>query len=73
VHREPASAQIRIVDDVIVHERGRVDELHDRGIQDGPVALVPTQAGRHQEDGGSDALAAALLDVVADLRDEVNL
>ncbi len=33
VHRQPAAAQLRVVDDVVVDERGRVDELDDRGVE----------------------------------------
>ena len=34
VHREPAAAQVRVVDDVVVDERRGVDELDDGGVED---------------------------------------
>ena len=76
-HREctdgwPA-APLRVVDDVVVHERGGVDELDDRGVQHGELARVARQARRHQQHGRPDALAPAVLDVSPDLRDEVDL
>ena len=73
VHGLPAAAHIRIVDDVVVNERGRVDELHDRGIQHGTGAGVAAQARGHQQHRRPHALAAALLDVGADLGDDVDL
>jgi hypothetical protein len=35
VHGQPAAAQLGLVDDVVVHERGGVDELDDRGVEHG--------------------------------------
>ena len=72
MHGEAAAAQVGAVDDVVVHERGGVDELDDRGIQHGAIALVAAQPGRHQEHGGAHALAAAALDVAAHLGNERN-
>ena len=73
VHGQAAAPQLGVVDDVVVDEGRRVDELDDGGIEHGPVALVAAQARRHQEDGRADPLAAAGLDVLADGRDEGNL
>ncbi len=73
VHREPAAAQLGFVDDVVVHERGGVDELDDGRIQDGALALVAGQARGHQQDGGTDPFTAARLDVLADLGDQIDL
>ena len=65
--------QIGVVDDVVVDEGRRVNELDDRGVEDGAFALIAAQARRHQQDGGPDPLAAARLDVLADLRNQVDL
>jgi hypothetical protein len=70
VHGQAAATQIRIVDDVVVHERGGVDELHDRRVQDGPISGVPTETCRHEQQRGADTLAAAQTDVAADLRNQ---
>ena len=67
MHGEAAAAQVGAVDDVVVHERGGVDELDDRGVEHGAIALVAAQPGRHQQHGGAHALAAAVLDVAAHL------
>ena len=71
--REPAAAQVRVVDDVVVDERRGVDELDDRRVQNRAVALVAAEARGHQQDRGPDPLSAARLNVVADLRDQVDL
>ena len=73
VHGRLSPAPLRVVDDVVVHQRGGVDELHDRRVEHGQLARVAREAGRHQQHGGPDALAAAVLDVAPDLRDEVDL
>jgi hypothetical protein len=70
VHRHPAAPQVGAVDDVVVDERGGVDELHDRRVEHGAVALVAAQARRHQQHRRADALAAARLDVAAHLGNE---
>ena len=59
------AAQIRVVDDVVVDQRGRVDELDDRRVEHRAVALVAGKPRGHQEHGRADALAAARLDVLA--------
>ena len=48
---KPSAARLCLVDDVIVHERRRMDELDDRGVQDILVTGVPAHAGCQQEDG----------------------
>ena len=73
VHGEPAAAQLGVVDDVVVDERGGVDELDDRGVEDGPIALIAAQTRGHQQHGRADPLAAARLDVLADRRDQLDL
>ena len=73
MHRGLAATPLRVVDDVVVHQRGRMDELHDRRVQHGELAGVPGQPRRHQQHGRANALAAAVLDVAPDLRDQVDL
>ena len=73
VHRQPAAAQIRVVDDVVVDERRGVNELDDGGVQNRAVAGVAHEARGHQEHRRTDALAAARADVLADLRDQRDL
>src|SRR5712691_2917655 len=45
VHGEPAAAQVRVVDDVVVNERGGMDELDDGRVEDRAIALVASQTG----------------------------
>ncbi len=66
------AAQVGFVDDVVVDERRRVDELHHGPIQDGLVAFVFRQARGHQEQGRTQPLAAARLDVAAHLRNQLD-
>src|SRR5882672_150212 len=73
MHREPSSPGVGIVDDVVVHEGRRVDELHDRGVEDRAVTVVATETRRHQEHGGADPFPAGSLDVLADFRNQLNL
>ena len=70
VHGQAATPEVRPVDDVVVHQRRGVDELHDRGVQHRAIAGVAAQAGGHQEDRRPHALAAALLDIAAHLRNQ---
>ena len=69
---EPAAAGLGAVDDVVVHERGRVDELDHGRVENRAVAGVAAEAGRQQQHGGAHALAAAHLDVLAHLRDQLD-
>ena len=50
VHRQPPAPHFRLVDDVVVDERGGVDELHDGGVRDALVAGVAAQPRRHQQE-----------------------
>ena len=69
VRRQPAAARLGAVDDVVVDERRRVDELDDGRVEHGAVAGVAAEARGHQQHGRADALAAAHLDVLAHLRE----
>jgi hypothetical protein len=69
---EPASPGVGLVDDVVVHEGGGMNELDDRRIEDGAVARVPAEPRRHQEHGGPDALSAAHLNVAAHLWNQLD-
>ena len=70
VHGLAPAPQLRFVDDVVVDERRGVDELDHRRVQHGALAGVAGHPRRHQQHGRADALAAAVLDVVADRRDQ---
>ena len=65
VHGQAAAAQLGVVDDVVVDERGGVDELDHRRVEHGAIALVAAETRGHQQHGGPNALAAARLDVPA--------
>ena len=75
-HRECAASaaapRLGAVDDVVVDERRGVDELDDRRVEHGAVAGVAAEPRRHQQHGRPDALAAAHLDVLAHLRDQLD-
>ena len=73
VDRQPAAAQIGVVDDVVVDERRGVNEFDDRRVQDRPIAGVAAEARRHQQHRGTNALSAAGLDVPPDLRNQLDL
>ena len=67
------AAHVRFVDDVVVHERRGVNELDHRREQRRVLARVAAHARRHQQHRRANALAAALLDVMADRRDQRDL
>ena len=73
MHRQAPAPQVGVVDDVVVDQRGRVDEFDDGGVQHRPIALIPAQPRGHQQHGGPDTLSAARLNVAADLRDQIDL
>ena len=70
VRRQPAPPHVGAVDDVVVHQRRGVDELHDRGVEHGTIAGIAAQARGHQQDGRPDAFASTLLKVAPHLGDE---
>ena len=49
VHGQPAAPQVGAVDDVVMDECGRMDELDHRGVEDRAVSRVARQARRHQQ------------------------
>ena len=65
--------ELRIVDDVVVDQRGRVDELDHRRVQHRAVAGVAAQPRDHQQDSRPHTLSAARLDVLPDAGDEIHL
>jgi hypothetical protein len=68
-----AAPHVGIVDDVVVDQRGGVDELYHRGVQDRAGAGVAAQPRAHQQHRRAHALAAALEQVVANLGNDVDL
>ena len=73
MNRQAAPTELGVVDDVVVDERGRVDELDDRRIQHGAVALVSGEAGGHQQNRRTHPLPAARLDIAAYLGNQLHL
>ncbi len=68
-----AAAQLRLVDDVVVQQRGGVDELDHGGQFVVPVAVVTEGPRGQQQDHRAQALAARTDDVLADLLDQGHL
>ena len=73
VDGQAATTVLGVVDDVVVDQRRGVDELDDGGVRHRALALVAAQPRRHQQHRRPHALAAALLDVLADFGDETHL
>ncbi len=73
VHRLLPSAQLRVIDDVVVDERCGMNELDDRRVENGARSGVAAQASRHQQDRGTNALAATRLNVAPNLGDDADL
>src|SRR5208282_4744885 len=63
-----AAADLGLVNDVIVDERRRVDDLNDGGELYRALALVAEELGREQQQRWTDSLAPAGAQVLADLR-----
>src|SRR4029078_5541569 len=59
VHGQAAAPEIGIVDDVVVYERGSVNDLDDGSVQDRAIPRVPAEAAGHEQNGGTHALPAA--------------
>src|SRR6478736_6233389 len=73
MHGETPAPQIRVVDDVVVNQGGRVNELDNGRVERSPIATVARETRGHEEDGRTDPLAAARANVLPDLRDEVDV
>mgnify|MGYP003352674076 CR=1 FL=1 len=67
VHGRAPTAHVGLVDDVVVDQCGRVDELHDGCELDGAVTLVAAQACGHQQHRRPDPLAPAGGDVSTEI------
>ena len=72
VRRGLATAQRRLVHDVVVDQRRRVEQLHAAGQADGPRAAIPRQTRGQQEENRTQPLAARAGDVAAHLLDEAH-
>jgi hypothetical protein len=70
VGRFLAATQPGIVDDVVMEQRRRMNELHNGSCGDVGVALVARRLGRQQHRKRPEPLAAAMDDVMGDLVDE---
>ena len=68
-----ATAQVGLVDHVVMQQRGGVDELHHGGQQLVMGAFIAQRARHHQHHGRTHALAAGADDVVADRADQDHL
>ena len=72
VGRGLAAAHGRLVDDVVVHQRRRVNDLGHRREAHGRLALVAERAGEQKHQDGTQPLAAAGLQMVRDGADGVH-
>src|SRR6266567_636040 len=57
-HRRTAAPDGGAIDDIVVHEGGRMRELRRYGGRGQPVEVVRADPRRQQDEGGPDALAA---------------
>src|SRR5688500_10296713 len=73
MHGEAPATQIGIVDDVVVDQRGGMDEFHHRRIEGRAIAGVAREASGHEQNGRTDALTPAGSNVLADLRDQIDV
>ena len=73
VDRRPAAADFGLVDDVVVNQRGVVDELDHRAVGDVAMPFVAQHFRDEQEQRRAEALAAAGEDVVADVLDGLDV
>src|SRR5208282_1018734 len=64
-----AAADLGLVNNVVVDERGGVDDLDHRGQFYGAISLVAEKFRRKEQEGGTDALASAGTQVLAYLGD----
>ena len=64
-----AAPGLGLVNDVVVDEGCRVDDLDHRAQPNGALALIVEELGRKQEQGGADSLAPSGAQVFADFGD----
>ncbi len=69
VGRRTAAAGLGLVDDVVVNQRGSVNDLDDGAESNGTTSLIVQQLRGKQQQGRTDSLAAAGAQVLADLGD----
>src|SRR5580704_3730324 len=65
VRGRPATARFGDIDDIVVHQRGRVDHFHNGGHANRAIANFANQLRGKQHQNGPQALAAAILVVAA--------
>ena len=73
VGRGPAAPRLRLVDDVVVHQRRGVQHLDDRTEADARVAGAAQRLGREKQQQRTDALPAARHQVLRDVGDNVDV
>ena len=71
VRRRVAAAHLRAVDDIVMHQRCGMDDLHHGSHADRPVAMFPASAGRQQQQSRPESLSAAGAQVPADRGDHI--
>ena len=64
-----AAAGLGVVDDIVVDERGGVDDLDDGSELHRAIASIAEEFGGEQQERGADALAAASAQILADFGD----
>ncbi len=67
----PAAARVGAIDDVVVDQRGAVDQLDDGGKPDGAFAPIAGVACGKQEKSRPQALSAPSQQIAANLRDRL--
>ncbi|MGH9524619.1 MAG: hypothetical protein ACRD3E_19020, partial [Terriglobales bacterium] len=73
IGRGAAAAGLRLVDDVVMDERGGVDDFNHGPEADGRAAIASEQLGREQQKRGAQTLAAAGTKVLADFGDDLDV
>jgi hypothetical protein len=66
----PSPSNRRLIDDVVVEKRGRVDELDDGPQEDGGRAVVPAEPGRQNDEQRAKTFSSALKDISPHLSDQ---
>ena len=65
IHRCAATTDAGVVDDIVMHQRCRVNHLNDRTQSRPDRSVVSAHLGAQQQDGGTDPFAAAVADIPA--------